>query len=152
MFELNLDGIKTGDKVAVIRPDGTTGSVITLGEFSENHGKFRLLNKEGRAIGLLPADGFGFYAMHSKTNGPHFYYSANPEHIALAEKTIDRRNMAAIVKAESERKKLKELSDKIAKLLQEYGASIEAVQDSGDDCGVEMSVHLSVGSKSVVLN
>lgn len=127
--------------------DGKPVGVYNVGEFSTLHNKYRLL-RDGKAIGLIPSDGNGYYAMHSKDTGPHFYYSANPEHIAMAEKAITTARKAHEAKEKQTKKNLKELKVELKALLNKYNASIEVYQTSGDDQGVEFESCLTIGNQS----
>jgi hypothetical protein len=88
-MNLHLENIKPGDTVTTVRKEGgrlKIQGLWTVGERSDKHNGFRLNSERGSLVGVLPADGGGYYAMHSRKNGPHFWYSANPEHIRAARK------------------------------------------------------------------
>lgn len=151
MFDLQLDRIKTGAQICTIFPDGMIGGLYIVGEYSVNHGKYRY-NRigEDRNIGLLPLDGCGYYAMQSRDK-PHFYFSANPEHVQATQSKMIEAESKAKEKLQSDKVKLDELQKKIKGLLKEYNASLDAVQTSGDDQGVEIELQLSIGSRSIVI-
>jgi hypothetical protein len=117
---LNLDNLKAGDEVVVIKPNGSISGSIRVLEWSESHQGFRMNGKDGKTIGILPKDGKGFYAMHSRET-PHFYYSANPIHIKKAKKAI---HQAAKLK-ETKEKLLAEKRELISPLLETYRDSEE---------------------------
>lgn len=110
MNNLNLENIKIGDEITTIRNEN--GKTLYQGlwivsEWSEKHGGFRLIAKRNdKLVGILPKDGKGYYAMHSREK-PHFYYSANPAHIKKAKESIKRAE-----KAREKKEKLR--ADKLA--------------------------------------
>lgn len=147
MNNLMLETVKTGIEVTTLFPDenGVTyyGPVNQIGEFSKNHWKWRIVKPEtGKDIGLLPTDGKGYHTMHSKDN-PHFYYSANPEHIQAAKKFAERKRLQAEVDKREEMDRLKECHSKINDVLREYGATLIPEQTGGDDCGVTFALVLA---------
>lgn len=149
MFDLQLDNIKTGTMVCIIKPDGTTSNVYRVGDYSELHGKYRYESVDtGKHLGLIPNDGMGYYAMHPKDK-PHFFFSANPLHITQAYKAIEAAEKKEQDKAEKDKKALKELQEKINALLSEYGASLD-VSLNGDTHGVEAELYLSIGHQSIM--
>lgn len=121
MFDLQLDKITEGALICTIKADGSTGKLFKVGEFSALHGKYRLISAStGRHIGLIPVDGIGYYATHSKDK-PHFFYSANTEHIDRAQKAIEIAQKKQQEKDQYDKTRLNELQSKINSLLQEYG-------------------------------
>lgn len=148
MQNLQIENIKPGDKICSIMKDGKPVGVYNVGEFSTLHNKYRLL-REGKAIGLIPVDGKGYYAIHSKDTGPHVYYSANPEHIAMAENAITEASKTREDKEKQTMENLKELKKELYALLDKYSASIEVYQTSGDDQGVEFEACLTIGNQSI---
>lgn len=149
MQDLQQDNIKQGEKVCVIRADGSFGSIYIIGEYSDAHGKYRLISPtSGKHCGLLPTDGAGYMFM-SDRKSPDFYYSANPEHIKQAEEAIDKAQQKELHKQQQTQAKLKELKDKINALLCEYNASLDAVQTAGDSHGVEIELSLSIGRQAI---
>ena len=114
-MNLNLENLKSGDEVVVIKPDETISGSIRVLEWSEHHKAFRMNGKDGKTIGILPKDGKGFYAMHPRET-PRFYYSANAVHIEKAKKIIQK---AAKEKAIKE-KLLAEKRELFSSLLESY--------------------------------
>ena len=108
--------------------------------------------KGDKAVGLIPTDGLGYYAMHKKTDGAHFYYSKNPEDIQRVKNNI--KEAARKAKDEHQRAKmqLKILQGELIQLLSKYNATIEACQTAGDDQGVEVGVFLSIGQYEIQIN
>lgn len=148
MLDLQLDKITEGVLICTIKPDGSTGSLFKVGAFSELHGKYRLVSvSTGKHIGLIPTDGVGYYAMHSRDT-PHFFYSANPEHIEKARQAIKVADKKAQDKVQADKAKLQELQKKINALLDEYGASLD-VSLEGDTHGVEAELYLSIGQQGI---
>lgn len=145
MQNLQIENIKPGDKICSIMKDGSPSGIYNVGEFSPLHNKYRLI-RDGKQLGLIPADGKGYYAMHNKDTGPHFYYSANPEHIAMVEDALSKAKKA---REEKEKESLKELKKEFNALLKKYNACIEVYQTSGDDQGVEFESVLTIGNKSI---
>ena len=143
MNDLQLENIKTGDEICTIMKDGKSGSIYTVGEFSDLHKKYRLM-RGSKSVGLLPPDGLGYFAMHKREAVPHFYYSKNPAHIAQVKQDIANAEKLKKTKEDQNRKLLKELSSEIDALLSKYGASLYACQTSGDDQGVEVGMFLSI--------
>lgn len=149
MQDLQLDNIKQGDKVCVIRADGSYGYVYTIGEYSDAHGKYRIISPtSGKHCGLLPTDGIGYMFMSARKS-PDFYYSANPEHIKQAEKAIYKAQQKQLRKEQLTQAKLIELKDKINALLSEYNATLDATQTAGDDQGVEFELSLCIGRQAI---
>jgi hypothetical protein len=150
--ELHLDNIQTGTEIVTITPNGKGfkyGMIKVVGDYSENHKKWRLrFPNETRGSGLLPNDGKGYYAMHSR-EVPHFYYSANPKHIQAAKKEHERARIKREREEQETKEKLAEFKQKLDNLLTEYGASIYAEQLSGDDQGVEVGMVISIKSQSL---
>lgn len=148
MLDLQLDKITEGALICTINPDGSAGNLFKVGAFSELHGKYRLIAAStGKHIGLIPPDGLGYYAMYSRDK-PHFFYSANPEHVSKVQKVIEVAQKKAQDKAQADKDKLKELQKKINALLAEYGASLD-VSLEGDTHGVEAELFLSIGQYAV---
>lgn len=147
MQNLQIENIKPGDKICTILQDGKPVGVYNVGEFSTLHNKYRLL-RDGKPVGLIPVDGNGYYAMHSKDSGPHFYYSANPEHVAMVEKAITEASKTREDKEKQTKDKLKELKKEINTLLSKYNASLDACQTGGDSHGVEIELFLNIGNQS----
>lgn len=148
MLDLRLDKIAEGALICTIKPDGSTGNLFKVGAFSEQHGKYRLVSAStGKHIGLIPADGLGYYAMHSRDK-PHFFYSANPEHVSKAQKAIKIAQKKQQEKEQADKAKLRELQGKINALLKEYGASLD-VSLEGDTQGVEAELYLSIGQYGI---
>ena len=151
MLDLQLDKAVTGALICTIKADGSMGSVYRVGEYSALHGKYKYQSiSTGKHIGLLPADGLGFYAMYSRDK-PHFFYSANPEHIERVQQAIKAADKKAQDKAQTDRAKLHELQKKINALLAEYGASLD-VSLEGDTYGVEADLYLSIGQQVIILD
>lgn len=149
MQDLQLDSINQGAKVCIIRKDGSFGSIYIIGEYSDTHGKYRLIRPtSGKHCGLLPTDGVG-YAFMSASKSPDFYYSANPEHIKQAEEAIYKARQQELYKQQQTQAKLQELKGKINALLSEYNASLDAVQTEGDSHGVEFELSLSIGNQAI---
>lgn len=150
MQDRNIEYIKTGDELCVIYPNGGTGAIYTVGEFSDSNKRFRLQNAQGKPLCWLPIDGEGYKFMRGPADGePDFYYSANPVHVEKAKQNIR-------VKQEKEKQqeaqnwqKLEDLRSKIDALLTEYGATIEASQTESDSHGVEVGLFLSIGRQSL---
>ena len=144
MFDLQLDKITEGALICTIMADGSAGSLFKVGEFSPHHGKYRLVSTTtGKRAGLIPTDGLGHYAMQPRDK-PHFFYSANPEHISKVQKAIEAAQKKQQEKEQAEKAKLKELQGKMNALLKEYGASLD-VSLEGDTHGVESELYLSIG-------
>ena len=151
MLDLQLHNISEGALICTIKADGSMGSVYRVGDYSEQHGKYRYQSiNTGRHIGLVPADGLGFYAMHSRDK-PHFFYSANPEHIERVQQAIKAAEKKAQDKAQADKAKLQDLQKKINTLLAEYGASL-GVSLEGDTYGVEAELYLSIGQQVIILD
>ena len=151
MLDLRLDKITEGALICTIKADGSAGGIFRVGEFSELHGKYRLISAStGKHIGLIPADGMGYYAMCSK-NKPQFFYSANPEHIEKVQQAIKAAEKKSQDQAQSDKAKLQELQKKINALLSEYGASLD-VHLEGDAHGVEAELYLLIGQQGIVLD
>lgn len=148
MLDLQLDKIAEGALMCTIKADGSTGGIYLIGEYSELHGEYRYRSiSTGKHIGLLPADGMGYYAMYSRDK-PDFFYSANPEHIERVQQAIKAADKKAQDKAQTDRAKLQDLQKKINALLAEYGASLDVSLD-GDTYGVEADLYLSIGQQGV---
>lgn len=149
--ELHLDNIQTGTEIVTIKPKNGEiqwGAIKVVGDYSELHKKWRLrFPGENKDSGLLPNDGKGYYAMHSR-DVPHFYYSANPEHIRAAKESHEKARIKREREEQKTKEKLGEFEQKLADLLKEYGASIYAEQLSGDDQGVEIGICISIGKQS----
>ena len=150
MFDLQLHKITEGALICTIKANGSAGSIFKVGAFSELHGKYRLVStRTGKHMGLIPTDGAGYYAMYSRDR-PHFFYSANPEHISKAQKAIEVAQKKQQEKEQTGKAKLRELQGKINALLQEYGATLD-VSLEGDTHGVEAELYLSIGHQGVIL-
>ena len=148
MLDLQLDKITEGALICTIKPDGSAGSLFKVGAFSEQHGKYRLISAStGKHIGLIPTDGLGYYAMHSRDK-PHFFYSTNPEHVVMVQKAIETAQKKQKEKEEVDKARLKELQSRINALLKEYGASLDVCLE-GDAHGVEAELYLSIGQHGV---
>ena len=150
MFDLQLDNIKTGAVICIIKPDGTTNNIYRVGEYSKLHGKYRYKSViTGRDVGLIPTDGIGHYAMHARDK-PHFFFSANPEHIAKAYRTIEEQTKRKKEKEQADKAALKELYAKIDMLLSDYNAHI-GVSLEGNTHGVVAELYLSIGQQAVAI-
>lgn len=148
MFDLQLDKITEGVLICTIKADGSMGSVYRVGEYSELHGKYRYQSlSTDRHIGLIPPNGLGYCAMHSRDK-PHFFYSANPEHVEKAQKAIETVQKKQQEKEQEDKAKLKELQSKINALLKEYEASLD-VSLEGDTHWVRSELYLSIGRYGV---
>ena len=148
MFDLQLDKIAEGVLICTIKPDGSIGSLFKVGAFSELHGNYRLVSAStGKHIGLIPSDGIGYYTTHSRDK-PHFFYSANPDHVSKAQKAIETAQKKQQEKEQSDKANIRELQGKINALLQEHGASLD-VDLEGDTHGVRAELFLSIGQYGV---
>jgi hypothetical protein len=103
------------------------------------------LTASGKAI---PKDGKGFYAMQA-LDTPHFYYSANPEHIEARNERANAERKKRILADEADNRNLELFREDLEELLHRYGASIDAEQLSGDDQGVEVGLSITVGGSSL---
>lgn len=102
-----------------------------------------------KPIGEFPSDGGCYYAMHKRYGKPHYYISANPDHVAAA------RKQAAVARRRHDRENrkaevaLQKFKGELVDLLERHGATIHAEQLSGDDQGVEVGVYYSIGARCV---
>lgn len=123
-MNLNLENVKIGDEITIITPENggfKYNGILTVSEWSEAHKAYRLKSKTNEKYsGILPADGKGYYAMHSKKT-PHFYYSANPEHIAATKKAIQKER----AKREKREKLLAAKNELLSPMLESYRDSEE---------------------------
>lgn len=150
MLDLQLENIKTGAIICIIKPDGTTSNVYRVGEYSKQHDKYRYESIiTGKDVGLIPTDGIGYYAMQAKDK-PHFFFSANPDHIAKAYRTIEEQTKKQKEKEQADKAALKELYAKIDMLLSDYNAHI-GVSLEGDTHGVVAELYLSIGQQVVAI-
>jgi hypothetical protein len=151
--DLQLDNLKPGDQVvAVAFKNGQfvpSGAVCTLLEFRSGRWYYSFPSKPTQVAGTFPPDG-GCHHFMSKRATPDYYFSANPEHIAA---NLVRREKARIEREQREaalKVKMDEFQQKLKDLMAEYGAGVYAVQTNGDDQGVEMEVHFSIGNLAFV--
>lgn len=93
--------------------------------------------------GAIRPNGEGYYFM-SKKEKIDFLYSANPEHIELRNKAAAKAKQERETKEKEKAEKLAEFNSKLNNLLKEYGASIDPMQLSGDDQGVELGIEISL--------
>ena len=142
--ELHLDNIQTGMEITTIAPSHGKikyGRIRVVGDYSEQHKRWRLCPPDG---GLLPNDGAGYMFMRKRDTPPSFYYSANPKHIKAA-KAAREKARKKVEKEERETKgRLEEFKQKLDNLLNEYDASIDAEQLTGDDRGVEFEIYIRI--------
>jgi hypothetical protein len=148
--ELQLENIQKGTEVTYVLPTDKGvkySGVFVVREFSTLHNKWRY-GRSGacRDMGLIPADGKGYYAMHSRAT-PHFYFSANPKHVAAAKEAQQKAQKLRDDQEKKDKRNLKELQSKLDALLSEYGATISPVQLAGDDQGVELGIRIRINSQ-----
>lgn len=150
MKNLCLENLKVGDEVVSIhKKNGKIiyGEIRFILNFSENHNRYRYARiVGGSTCGSFPLDG-GCRNFMSKNPNPDFYMSANPKHIAAAKKQHERARVKAQRENEKTKAKLEKFKQELEKLKEKYGASIYAVQTNGDDHGVEIEIHLSIGNQ-----
>ena len=85
-MDLNLEGVKTGDRLVVVNPIEIAGSgLYVVGDKRVTDGRFYVMGSGGRVSGTLRPDGAIMRAM-SRSTEPIAYYSANPEHIAASDR------------------------------------------------------------------
>jgi len=153
--ELHLDNIQSGMEIVTITPkkDGFKyGMIKVIGDYSENHKKWRLrFPNESRDAGLLPNDGAGYGWGQKRDTPPSFFYSANPKHIKAAKAAHENARKEREKQEAKDKARFEEFHGKFEALMEEYGASIQAIQTSGDDQGVEMDVELSIGNQSTYI-
>jgi hypothetical protein len=129
-MNLNLDRIKPGDTVTTVRTESGRLKIMglwTVGEWSDKHNGFRLNSERGSLVGILSADGGGYYAMHSRKNGPHYWYSANPDHIRAARKRRKASDARAAKVAKESADKLAVLSPLLDSVLLDSGDRMEYI-------------------------
>lgn len=150
--ELHLDNIQSGMEIVTIIPQSNGfkyGTIKVVGDYSDNHEKWGVrFPNETRDSGLLPNDGEGYYAMHSR-EVPHFFYSANPKHIKAAKKAHEQARKEVEREEHKTKEKLAKFKQKLYDLLGEYGANIYAEQLSGDNQGVEVGAFISIKNQSL---
>lgn len=117
MKNLNLENLKEGDEVVVIfvNPRRNRDGAKYHGPYKvilDMGGNFRL---DSGARERIPKDGKGYYAMHSRET-PHFYYSANPKHLAAARKERNK----SLAKEKKKRDLLSQKRAAFSPLLEEY--------------------------------
>ena len=123
-MNLNLEGVKTGDRLAVVNPEGNAGSALyVVGDKRVADGRFYVLGSGGRVSGTLRPDGAIMRAM-SRSTEPVAYYSANPKHIAASDRL--RKQVARRRAADEKRRK-------------ETDSILEEFTDTWDDSDGEVS-------------
>jgi hypothetical protein len=145
-LDLNLDGFKVGAQLAVVKIKGGILEYCGLRKIYLWDKLMGFWRTEGNM--KIPVDGKGYYAMSPNKNKPHFYYSANPEHILAAKDSATKAKAIRIKKDAVELARFNEFEGKLNALLKEYGAEIGAEQLSGDDQGVEVGWYISLGKNN----
>ena len=152
---LNLENIKVGDKLTIIKvtPNGLSyKGVYVVSSYSENHKgwRYRRIGSNVDA-GIFGEDGVGYYAMKERNGDPDFYYSFNPIHIKKTEENIELVRIEKESRDKRELKNLHEFKDKLESLMEYYGVELYPTQTMGDTHGVEMIVNMSSGDNEIEL-
>ena len=143
MKNLHLEKFTVGATLAILKKTGggnfSPTGITKVEAWDERFGVWRAPLRSA-----IPADGRGFFAMHDRTGSPHFYYSANPAHVKEARLNISKEKERRRVAEEINESNLLRFNVKLKELLDEYGATIEPVQLSGDDHGVELGLDIYI--------
>lgn len=153
MNDLHLENLKVGDKVVSIFPKKSGieyGGIRIVKEWCERFEVWRYASPSNldKNLGAFPAHG-GCKSFMSKF--VDYYFSANPKHILAAEKQHKKKKILREKKEAQEKANFNEFKSKFNALLEEYGASVYAIQTCGDNQGVEIEVEISIGNNCSVL-
>lgn len=154
MDDLQLDNLKIGDEVVSITPKGNSyeyGGIRYVTEFVESRNGWRysaFKNGERKNCGFFPIHG-GCKMFMSNNPNPDYYFSANPKHIKAARRQHEKKAKILAQKDAKEKAKFNEFKTKLDALLREYGANIIPIQTNGDDQGVEIALHISIGRTAI---
>jgi hypothetical protein len=154
MNDLNLENLKIGDKVVSIKKTKTGwlyGPIRVVTGWHEKTKMWRYSrpDKLDKFAGAFPTHG-GCYDFGSKNKNPDFYFSANPVHLKSAERQHKREQAAREKKRAKEKARFEEFSEKLHALLDEYGATVYAVQLSEGIYGADVAAQISIGHDAIV--
>ena len=147
---LRLDLFKAGAPVVALKRINGKIEYRHITSIDRWDEKSKCWLSEGRAV--IPPDGAGYYAMTSCKGGPHFYYSANPDHIREAEKQFEEARKEREAKKEYDQARLQEFKEKLDDLVKQFGVAIYPEQIAGDDCGVEIDLCISINNEVIVVD
>lgn len=127
-------------------------SFCLKGPYLQARERYQLLStsKSERVVSWMDKHGGGWYFM-SKNPKPDFWHSANPKHIEAAKREHEKARREREKEEEENLEKARQFRTKLKQLMEEYQASIWAV-DSDEGMCSEPRVYTSVGGHHELLD